>query len=167
MLNFLKTSYNTLLSYSNTLFSKLKSKVSNWLLLSSDSSDLKKEKLDFSLKQKGNHIDYVMIFIKNSFSYELYISHLKSLEDKFCLDKNIVRLSIEAICYTKDTDKVSIFELPRSYTLYEDTYSEELSKMYIDLLSLSEKYTVEKLSSIRLRIDLYNKSYRLHKSHTA
>ncbi len=122
---------------------------------------VKEKILPYSLKEKGKYIDFTIILTDKKLSYDVYEDYMSVLKEKLDLSKNLARLRTELICYPKETEKAAMFSLNKSYTIYEDTYSKDILSLYKDIIKLSENYNVNNIITIRLKIDLYPKTYKI------
>lgn len=122
--------------------------------------------LKFTFKKKGDSVDFLIIVVKTGLTYDLYLAYMLLLEEKLDFSKIFARVTVEALCNSTQVEEACMFQLPHSYTLHGDTYPSDIETMYKAILSLSEKYTVKKISTLRLTIKLYKKTYKLEEPPT-
>jgi hypothetical protein len=120
-------------------------------------------KEDYSrfLSTSSNRVDYVIFLVDKLLTYNLYLTHVDYLKDRLRLSRKFGRINVELVCKTRDTDKAVIFNLPRTHTLYEDTYISEMDLIYKEILLVSDRYNVKSVLSINMIIHLYSKTYKI------
>jgi len=123
---------------------------------------IKEENLLYFLEEKQNSLYYVIKLFGSPLTFPLYISYMSVLKEKLNLDTNIARLRIEMACYPKDMDNGAVFSPGKSYTLYKETYSDDILLLYKDILKLRDNYNVRSIITLQFDIKLYEIS-RLQK----
>lgn len=159
MFSKLKTIYFSLYSKLSIYLEELKKSLKS-IFFSSENLDkeiMKKEDLLYFLEEKHKSIYYVIKLFGKPLTYNLYVRYMSVLKDKLHLSKNIARLRIEIACYPKEVETGVVFSPGKSYTLYEDTYSEDILLLYRDIIKLADSYNVKSIVTLQLEIRLYPK----------